>query len=74
MGNGVTVIFGTIRKQPVKASMAGLSGPPPGSWAKPCGAVASKARRARPDPRTPITDETTKGRDFSRRVRTFIGG
>ncbi|HVH98443.1 MAG TPA: hypothetical protein VM869_07025 [Enhygromyxa sp.] len=78
MGNGVTVIFGTVRttRSPSEASV--FSGPPGGAWAPACSATRPRRRgRARPSETPPVSkpafDETTKGRNFKRRVRTFVG-
>jgi hypothetical protein len=74
MGNGVTVIFGIIRAKSAKLGMSGCSGPPPGSWAKPCAAVVAPRReRGCAEERKPIHDESNAGRDFNRRIRTFVG-
>jgi hypothetical protein len=86
MSTGVTVIFGRVRTQIAAPSLAsGMSGPPPGgAGAQACADPAPPAHgrghaRGLPKPKPKpkhepklLFENKFKGRDFERRIRTFV--
>jgi hypothetical protein len=74
--NGITVIFGTVRTTTTPSESSGLSGPPGGTWAQACAAAPARRRgraRSLAHDSSSVFDHTFKGRNFERRVRTFVG-